>query len=198
MRLFVAVNFPARLRQRIARLSGPLDKAGIPCRWVEPEQVHLTLKFIGEVPSSEVEALSDVLTSVAAGFRPFTLRFGRIGAFPSPRLPRVIWLAVELTPELRFLKDDLERALAELGIEREQRPFQPHITLGRASRDAEAGEFRSLEDAARDLGIAAEYRVTHLDLMRSRLDPAGAVHTRVLAAWLGRNEGGGGGGGRPR
>ncbi len=194
MRLFVAVNFPARLRQRIARLAGPLDKAGIPCRWVAPEQVHLTLKFIGDVPSARVDELGHALTSVATAFRPFTLRFGRIGAFPSPRLPRVIWLAVELTPELRFLKDDLERALLERGVEREQRPFQPHITLGRTARDAEAGEFRSLEDAARNLGISAEYRVTHLDLMRSRLDPGGAVHTRVVTAWLGRDESRGSGG----
>ncbi len=186
--MFVAVNFPARLRQRIARLTDTLDNARIPCRWVGAGQVHLTLKFIGEVPSPRVEELETVLGDVASRLRPFVLRFGPIGAFPSPRRPHVIWLGVELSPELRFLKDDLERALAELGIEREQRPYQPHITLGRAPRDAEAGEFRAFEEAARDLSIDAEYKVTHLDLMRSRLDPSGAVYTRLMAAWLGRGD----------
>jgi len=188
MRLFVAVNFPARLRQKIARLCRPLDAAGIPVQWVEPDQVHLTLKFIGETPSDRVEALSDALEEVAGRFRPFPLRFGPIGAFPSPRRPRVVWLGVEPTPELRFVKDDLERRLAELGVEREQRPYQPHVTLGRAPREAEAGEFRRLEEITRNLAIADEYRVTHLDLMRSQLQPSGAVHTRILMARLGRRE----------
>ena len=185
MRLFVAVNFPARLRQKIARLCRPLREAGVPGRWTEPDQVHLTLKFIGEVPAAEVEPIAEALQEVAGSFRPFEMKFGPIGAFPSPRRPRVVWLGVEQTPELRFIKDDLERRLAELGIEREQRPYQPHVTLGRAPRDAEAGEFRRLEEVARTLRIADVYRVTHLDLMSSKLGAGGAGHTRLVAAWLG-------------
>jgi 2'-5' RNA ligase len=159
---------------------------------VGPDQVHLTLKFIGAVPSSQLDEIRTVLTQVAGGFRRFTVRFDRIGAFPSPRRPRVIWLGVEPSPEMRFLKDDLERALAELGIPREARPYQPHITLGRAASGAEAGDFRALEEAARGLGVTATYDVTHLDLMRSRLEPDGAVHTRILAARLGTTAGDGG------
>jgi 2'-5' RNA ligase len=189
MRLFVAVNFPLRLRRKIARLCRPLDEAGIPGSWVEPDQVHLTLKFIGETPATQVEPLSDALEEVAARFRPFALRFGPIGAFPSPRRPRVVWLGVEATPELRFIKDDLERRLGELGIEREERPYQPHITLGRTPREAEAGEFRRLEEVARTLRVTDEYRVTHLDLMRSRLERSGAVHTQVRVARLGSRGG---------
>jgi 2'-5' RNA ligase len=185
MRLFVAVNFPARLRQKIARLSRPMQEAGVPGRWTDEDHVHLTLKFIGEVPASEVDPISDALEEVAGKFRPFEMTFGRIGAFPSPRRPRVVWLGVEPTPELRFIKDDLERRLAELGIEREQRPYQPHVTLGRAPRDAEAGEFRRLEEVARSLKVSDAYRVTHLDLMKSQLTPGGAVHTRLVMARLG-------------
>lgn len=189
MRLFVAVNFPARLRQKIARLCRPLDEAGIPGQWVVADQVHLTLKFIGETPVAQVDELADALEQVAGKFRPFPLRFGPIGAFPSPRRPRVVWLGVEATPELRFIKDDLERRLAELGVEREQRPYQPHVTLGRSPRDAEAGEFRRLEEISRNLKIKDEYRVTHLDLMRSRLERTGAVHTVVRVARLGSRGG---------
>jgi 2'-5' RNA ligase len=185
MRLFVAVNFPSRLRHRIARQCRPLREAGIPARWVEPDQVHLTLKFIGEIPAGRVDVLGEALIQMAGRFRPFNLRFGPIGAFPSPRRPRVVWLGVEPTPELRFIKDDLERGLAEVGVPREQRPYQPHITLGRAPRDAEAGEFRRLEEVARTLRVSEEYRVTHLDLMQSRLEPSGVVHTVLRVARLG-------------
>lgn len=186
MRLFVAVNFPARLRQKIARLSRPMQEAGIPGRWAGPEQIHLTLKFIGEVPAEEVAGITDALVQVAASFRPFELAFGPIGAFPSPRRPRVVWLGVEPTPALRFVKDDVERRLSELGVARESRPYQPHITLGRAPREAEAGEFRRFEEVTRSLRVPDVYRVTHLDLMKSRLGPDGAEHTRLSAANLGR------------
>jgi len=185
MRLFVAVNFPARLRQKIARLCGPLQEAGVPGRWTEPDKVHLTFKFIGEVRAMDVEPISEALEEVAGKFRPFELRFGPIGAFPSPRRPRVVWLGVEPTPELRFIKDDLERRLAELGIPREERPYQPHVTLGRAPREAEAGEFRRLEEVARSLKVTDTYRVTHIDLMKSQLGAAGARHTRLVAARMG-------------
>ena len=92
---------------------------------------------------------------------------------------------MEQTPELRFIKDDLERRLAELGIAREERPYQPHVTLGRSPAEAEAGEFRRLEEVARTLAVSDTYRVTHLDLMKSKLGNDGAVHTRLVAARLG-------------
>lgn len=186
MRLFVAVNFPARLRQKIARLSRPMQEAGIPGRWAGADQIHLTLKFIGEVSPPDLDEIRGALVHVAASFRPFELAFGPIGAFPSPRRPQVVWLGVEPSPELRFVKDDLERRLSELGVARESRPYQPHITLGRAPRDAEAGEFRRFEEVTRSLGLLDVYRVTHLDLMKSRLGPDGAEHTRLTAANLGK------------
>jgi 2'-5' RNA ligase len=186
MRLFVAVNFPARLRQKIARLSRPMQEAGIPGRWAGADQIHLTLKFIGEVSAADVPAITGALAQVAGSFRPFDLAFGPIGAFPSPRRPRVVWLGVEPTPELRFVKDDLERSLSELGVARESRPSQPHITLGRAPRDAEAGEFRRFEEVTRALSLSDVYRVTHLDLMKSQLRADGAEHTRLAAVNLGR------------
>ena len=84
-----------QLRQKIARLSRPLEEAGVPGQWTEADKVHLTLKFIGEVPAAEVDPISDALEEVAGSFRPFEMKFGAIGAFPSPRRPRVVWLGVE-------------------------------------------------------------------------------------------------------
>ena len=142
MRIFVAVNFPARLRQKIARLCRPLEEAGVPGLWTDADQVHLTLKFIGEVPAAEVDPIGEALEEVAGRFRPFDMRFGAIGAFPSPRRPRVVWLGVEPTPELRFIKDDLERRLSDLGIAREARPYQP-ASFGGSRRWPARSAFRT-------------------------------------------------------
>lgn len=185
MRLFIAVNFPLRLRDRILRMTRSLRASDLPMRWVGRDGLHLTLKFLGEVRSATVDALEETLAGVAVSFRPFPLRFERIGAFPSLRHPRVIWLGAEPTPEIRFLKQDLERAFGEFGIRPEQRPYQPHVTLGRALRSGEAGTFRALEGMARESFLPLEYRVTHIDLMRSRLSPAGATYTLLKAARLG-------------
>lgn len=189
MRLFIAVNFPLRLRARIARATRPLRDSDLPVRWIEPDGLHLTLKFLGEVRSGSVDDLGAALGALALAFRPFPLRFERIGAFPSLRHPRVIWLGVEPTPDIRFLKQDLERAYGDLGIRREERPYQPHVTLGRAERSGEAGSFRALESIARESSLPAEYRVTHIDLMRSRLNPDGATYTLLKAARLGARGG---------
>ena len=185
MRLFVAVNFPPELRRVIERECAPLREASMPVRWVKREQIHLTVKFIGEVSSSGVEGFCSVLDQVAARSRPFDLRFGNVGAFPSPRRPRVLWLGVDPCPELLSLKDGLERGLAEVGVPPEERRYHPHVTLGRALRSAGAGDFDRFETVARTLGLAEEYRVTHLALMESRLRPSGAVHCRLRAAPLG-------------
>ncbi|MFQ5888417.1 MAG: RNA 2',3'-cyclic phosphodiesterase [Gemmatimonadota bacterium] len=185
MRLFVAINFPKRLRERIARLARPLQEAEFPVRWVEPDKIHLTLKFIGEVRTDRAEEFAEALCRTAGAFRPFELRFERIGAFPSPRHPRVIWLGVEPTPELRFLKHDIEQALGEMGVPRERRLFQPHITLGRASGRHLPGSFQGLEAISQEARLPAGHRVSHIDLMRSRLGPKGATYTLLKAAPLG-------------
>lgn len=185
MRLFVAINFPKRLRERMHRLARPLREAELPVRWEGPEKLHLTLKFIGEIRGEQVEGFEEAVARTASGFRPFEVRFEGIGAFPSPRHPRVIWLGVVPSPELRFLRHDVEQALAELGVSRERRPFQPHVTLGRATAGEMPGAFQSFEQLVQDRSLEAGYRVTHIDLMRSRLAPDGATHTLLRAATLG-------------
>ena len=186
MRLFVAVNFPIKLRRRIASATKGLRKLKMPTRWVEPEKLHLTFKFIGEVRDEKAEELAEALVRAAGDLRPFEIRFSQVGAFPSLRGPKIVWLGVELTGDLRFVKHDLEHVFSEVGIERETRAFHPHVTLGRVEGNARAGAFRELERLARQIEVEDTYRVSHIDLMRSRLRPAGPEYTAYKVAALGR------------
>lgn len=176
MRLFVAINLPDQLRRDIHEAVSPLREDGLPARWTEPESYHVTMKFIGEVRPDERDAMEEVLRRSVSGYRPVDVGLEEVGAFPSLRRPRVIWLGVTPTPQLRALKHDLEHAYARLGVDRETRAFRPHVTLGRALDDAEAGDFRDLESLAREIEVDADFVATHLDLMRSRLRSDGAVH----------------------
>jgi 2'-5' RNA ligase len=189
MRLFLAVNFPARVRARITRFAAPLYGADLPVRWVDRDGIHLTLKFFGQADRAQADAIGLAAEEIASRNRRFDLRFDRLGAFPSARNPRVIWLGVEPTPELRFLRQDIERSMNVIGFERDRQPFRPHVTLGRANPKAEAGAFREFERFARTLVFEAEHPVTHIDVMRSHLDSAGATYEVLRVARLGIRNG---------
>jgi RNA 2',3'-cyclic 3'-phosphodiesterase len=184
MRLFLAVNFPERVRGRIERFGAPLRSVNLPVRWVGRDGIHLTLKFFGEADRAQADAIGQAADDIASRIRPFELRFDRLGAFPSARNPRVIWLGVEPTPELRFLRQDIERTMYRFGFERERQPFRPHVTLGRADRKAEAGALREFERYARTLTFDAEHPVTHIDVMRSHLGAEGSRYEVLKVARL--------------
>jgi 2'-5' RNA ligase len=139
MRLFVALNLPKKERDRIHRAARTLRDQGLPVRWIDAEQYHLTLKFLGEVRSDRVERIEAILDRVATGSPPFSVDLTGFGAFPTVRRPRVLWLGVEPTPALRCLKQDVEWALSDAGFDRETRAFHPHLTLGRVEREDGAG-----------------------------------------------------------
>ncbi len=184
MRLFIAINLPQEERARLDRDVRALRAARLPVRWVAADALHLTLKFLGEVPDARLAGIERALTGVAAEFPPFHLELKGLGAFPNVHNPRVVWVGIEAPPELRRLAGALEDAMADLGFPRENRPFSPHLTLGRAERDARAGDFRSLGALAAEFSFRAEVEARSADLMRSHLSPRGARYERLLAAPL--------------
>lgn len=186
MRLFVAVNIPVPVRRALAGIAAKLSKAELPVRWAAEDSYHLTLRWLGDRDDDERTAVTAILHELAPEFEPFEAAFGPLGAFPSPRRPRVIWISVQAGPRLRLLRDELELRLARVGFGRDERSFQPHVTLGRARRDARPGAFRPFVALSGDLGIDATFPVHSVDLMRSRLHPAGARYERLAAAELGR------------
>jgi 2'-5' RNA ligase len=184
MRLFLAINFPPAERERLHRAAAGLRAARLPVRWVEAEALHLTLKFLGEVPEPRLAEIEAEARTVAAQQAAFTLRLHGLGAFPNERNPRVIWVGIQAPPVLARLAGALEDALADRGFARESRPFAPHLTLGRAQREARAGDFRRLGELAAAFDHDARVDVRSLDLMRSHLSPRGARYERLLAAPL--------------
>lgn len=185
MRLFVAINFTAKDRQRMHRAARKLRETELPVRWEEVDHLHLTLKFLGEVRPEAAARVKQAVARVAEKTAPFTLQMNGAGAFPTLRRPRVVWLGAEASPELRCLKHDLEWELAPLGFQREVRAFHPHVTLGRATKEARAGDFRDFEALVGGLSYKAEIPVRTVDLMESHLSPRGARYDRLLAAKLG-------------
>lgn len=185
MRLFIALNLTSKERQRIYRAARKLREADLPVRWVEHADMHLTLKFLGEVRPESAGKVRAAIERVAAKTSPFQLSLGGCGAFPTIRRPRVIWVGAEATPELRCLKHDLEWELAPLGFEREVRAFHPHLTLGRARSSARAGDFRDFQAFAADYTYEGEARIRTVDLMVSHLSSKGVRYEKLHSVRLG-------------
>lgn len=184
MRLFVAINLPPDLRRGVWEAAAPLRARSYPVKWVDPEGIHLTLKFLGEVAADREPQIVEAVNGAAQGARRFTLPVAGFGAFPGPARPRVLWVGCEALPALEILEHRLEQGMERLGFPVEAKAFRPHLTLGRANRDARSGAFRGIEEMLESLEFSAEAPVESVDLMESQLSPKGARYTRRHAAVL--------------
>jgi len=174
LRLFVAIDLPERVRDGLAALGG-----GVPgARWVDGEQLHLTLRFIGEVDGGRFRDIATALDGV--GGTPFDLHLDGLGHFPPRGAPRVLWAGVAASAPLVSLRTRVESALAVVGVAREGRKFAPHITLARlkGTRPARVGRF--FED--HPLFRSPPFTVESFRLYSSTLGRRGATH-RVEAEY---------------
>jgi len=184
MRLFVAVNLPPPLRREIWLVTEALRVADLPMKWVPADNLHLTLKFLGEAPPTRRPEIEAAVTAAVRGARPFTLGVGGFGAFPAVERPRVIWVGCEGIPALELLQHQVEVETERIGFPGEAHPFRPHVTLGRAKRGATPARFRRLDRLLGDLMLDGEFAVQSLDLMESRGGPDGSVYHVVHSAAL--------------
>jgi 2'-5' RNA ligase len=193
LRLFIALDPPDELRRSLAAMSAAVRRvagdAASRVRWAGPDQLHLTLRFLGEVPEAVLDGVAGSVRGAAAAGRPLALEVRGAGAFPSSRRARVLWLGLggEVGP-LATLVADLGARLERVGFPPEARPFVPHLTLGlsRGPRVA-AGLSAALEQAS--AGPALAWRAEALTLFRSHLGPGGARHESLLRAPLGDGPG---------
>jgi len=188
-RLFVAVAPPEAVRRRISSIADRLRTAAGPAaaqlRWVAPENVHVTLQFLGAVPVERVEAVESAVRAVGAGGRPLGLEVGGAGGFPSSRRPRDVWLGLGGdVPALAGIAAELGRRLAPLGFPPDDRAFSPHLTLARA-RDPRGipGLAGALAEAGASEPVA--WRVSELLLHESHLSPRGPRYEVISRAPLG-------------
>lgn len=185
MRLFVAVNFPAELREAVWAAVAPARRGGEAVRWVRPENIHLTLKFLGEVTEERTAALPAALGRAAAGTRAFDVTVGGGGAFPDQQRPRIFWIGVTPEPALELLQHAVEREFAPLGFPTEGRPFHPHLTLGRAERSAAGRDLQRAVARLLAVGYEGTARIEAIDLMQSTTRPSGTIYEAVHRERLG-------------
>jgi 2'-5' RNA ligase len=189
LRLFVALEPPAAVRERLAAVQAALrrgaGRAASEVRWVAPENVHLTLQFLGAVAEERAAAVAGAVAAAASGARPLDLHVRGAGAFPTPRRPRVLWagLAGDLDA-LAALAKDLGGRLAPLGFPPEERLFRAHLTLGRA-RDPRGARGLEAAVAAAAGADAGAWRAEDLVLFRSHLSPKGPRYEALARAPLG-------------
>jgi 2'-5' RNA ligase len=178
VRLFVALDIPDAVRNSLSELSDQLKKVCPNARWVRLEGVHVTLKFIGEVPAEQAEDIRRALHTIL-NFSPIEVRFAGLGFFPSARRPRVFWAGVEASPQLAAMVAAIEMKLEALGIPPEKRPFHPHLTLARLETPERT---QALSAAVEALGTPEFGRETFREfhLYQSVLKRSGAEYTRLV------------------
>jgi len=179
MRLFVAIEIAESIRDTLDRIIAKLNQCNAPVKWVRAANLHLTLKFLGDVPEDRVSEVRDRLRACAKGIRPFSLDVREIGAFPNLNRPRVIFAkAMDATGQAKELASRLNRRMTRAGVPREDRPFRCHVTLGRVRKPGPmqtlASRLGKLEQ--QDFG---KMTVREIALIQSALNPNGPVYTRI-------------------
>jgi RNA 2',3'-cyclic 3'-phosphodiesterase len=179
IRSFIAIEIPSPLKGRMEEIQRQLRGTDADVKWVRPEAIHLTLKFLGSIRQEDVERISQALVPVVAGRESIDVRVQGMGCFPNARNPRVVWLGVDQGEEaLASLQRAIEQKMAELSFPAEDRPFSPHLTLGRVrSPRGRVGLSRALE---KHQGVEiGTFQAQEVILFRSELRPSGAVYTKL-------------------
>ncbi len=190
LRTFIAIEIPPAIKQAIAAQTASLhQQSGHAVRWVNAENIHLTLKFLGEVSSSNINLLTQTLQNECDQHPPFQVTVATLGSFPNPRRPRVIWIGLSAPPELGRLQHNIETATTRLGYTSEEKSFTPHLTLGRVREQASASEIQSLRTLLEQttVGQLGTFTVSAVHLFKSDLQPGGPVYSRLFSAPLATN-----------
>jgi 2'-5' RNA ligase len=188
IRAFIAIDLSPEIHQRLKEVLDNYREQliKIPIRWVVVTNIHLTLKFLGDVSLSNLNLLTDMIQAEVSSHHQFEISVGGSGAYPNNRQPRVIWVGVEAPQELVAILNGIENATARLGYAREERAFSPHLTLGRVSRNATSHDVKAISqtlDQTR-VGFLGATCVEKIHLYRSDLRPTGAVYTQIFSSVL--------------
>ncbi len=181
MRTFIAIELPPEIREGLYRLMEELQREGIQGRWVPPENLHLTLRFLGNIEEDRIEGIIGTMKGAAETASAFPISLKGLGAFPSLSRPRVLWVGVEKgRKELSHLQRNLEKRLISQGLPPEDKSFKPHLTLARFKFPKEEIKRKVLQACQRRKGLVwGETIATHLTLFESILSPQGAKYKKI-------------------
>ena len=188
LRAFIAIEIPQEIKRQIAGQTAELRRMiGRSVRWVMPENIHLTLKFLGDISPTNIDLLAQALKTEVGQHLPFEIDVDGLGAFPNVRRPRVIWIGLNAPADLTRLQHHLETATARLGYVSDDKPFSPHLTIGRIREQLSSDETQSLRNALENtkVGALGKFAVKSVHLFQSELKPAGPIYTCISTAALG-------------
>lgn len=178
MRWFIAIAISDEIRKSIGSVIDKLGKTQKGIRWTSPENIHITLKFLGETDEKLVPEIEARLSSICSNSRPFTINVRGAGVFPNPKHPNVLWVGIDKSEGLQNLNRLIEGAMSELGFEKETREFSPHLTIGRVKDRKGIGPVITGLYELRGTFFGA-LPANEVLLMKSILKPAGAEYSKV-------------------
>jgi 2'-5' RNA ligase len=186
MRCFVAIELPEEVHKRLDELQEKLNRFGRRVRWGNPYQIHLTMKFLGEVPDEQVPDICETAKTIANAHASFELKVEGIGSFPPRGSVRVIWAGLkEIPQELVDCHKDCEEEFARLGFDKENRAFRPHLTLGRVKDRSVSRDVREVLEEYRDF-VCGEFTANGLTVFQSILKREGPTYVPLAHAPFGQ------------
>jgi 2'-5' RNA ligase len=181
IRSFIAIDLPPEIRLAIVRVSTCLktNLASQPLRWVDPDNIHLTLRFLGEISQAQLCNLVVVIRPLFRKFPYVNVTVSGLGAFPNTHKARVLWIGLEASPDLSQIINEMDVEINKMGIPWNEDKFSPHLTIGRVSRNATSADYNKIESvvSSTKVGIIGKYQVQSVNIYKSDLTPAGSVYT---------------------
>lgn len=186
MRCFIAIELPEAVKSTLSGIEEELKKSKADVRWVKPDNVHLTLKFFGNIEDKKTEKIIEIMENICSQYAPFTIEIKGMGTFPNIKSPRVLWVGIEGNDTLKTLQEEIENKMESIGFEREDRAFTAHLTLGRFRSSIEKeGLLKAVKLHEKDTFVGS-INVQSLSLIRSDLHPEGARYTKIIDIPLGK------------
>lgn len=184
IRSFIAIELDQKVIEKLREIEYKLKSVRAEVKWINPSSIHLTLKFLGGIDEGMIDEIAKKAQEVARRYNPFNLKVEGIGTFPPGKNPRVVWIGVkDETGKISALQEEIEHEMNNLGFEREQRAFTPHLTLGRVK--SAKGKDELLEKIEEGKGInLGEFTVKDFHLFKSDLHPQGAIYTKLKTFML--------------
>ena len=183
IRTFIALEISDKVRDELSRIESMLKKVDANVKWVKPDSVHLTLKFLGYIDEEKVQVISKHLENIASGSHPFKMVLEKIGVFPHWNYPKVVWVGIsEVAGEAKEIAAMVDEAMAGEGFEKEKRPFSPHLTIGRVRGPQNKLELQKAADSVEVQPTSSD--ITKIVLFKSDLTREGAVYTPLYTANL--------------
>lgn len=179
IRSFISIEIPWPIREQMVRVPELLKNVRGKFNWSSTNNLHITLKFLGDCTRGRLESISKRLADIAARHKPFEMTFSGVGVFPSHAAPRIVWVGVkDGVEQLINLSKDVADSMEEIGFKKESRPFRPHITLARIKHLTSRDELKSAIEALPQVQIDS-MTADHIFLMRSQLRAKGAIYTVI-------------------